>query len=65
MKELGQTVEIHVFPTHGHNYFPEQYMKLTLELFDKQPRTRRPASLQAAGDGSCCALEGHAPSWPD
>jgi len=40
MKELGQTVEIHVFPTHGHNYFPEQYMKLTLEFFGTHKRAK-------------------------
>lgn len=41
LKELGQTVEIHVFPTHGHNYFPEQYMKLTLDFFDKHRRAKK------------------------
>ncbi|NLF29958.1 MAG: prolyl oligopeptidase family serine peptidase [Planctomycetes bacterium] len=39
MKELGQTVEIHVFPTHGHAYYPEQYMKLTLDFFGRHRRT--------------------------
>lgn len=40
MNELGQTVELHIFPTYGHNYHSEQYMRLTLEFFGKHHRAR-------------------------
>jgi dipeptidyl aminopeptidase/acylaminoacyl peptidase len=40
MEELGQTVELHIFPTYGHDYRAEQYMRLTLEFFGKHRRTK-------------------------
>lgn len=40
MNELGQTVELHIFPTYGHDYHAEQYMRLTLEFFGKHHRAR-------------------------
>lgn len=38
MKELGGTVELHIFPDYGHNYAVEEYLKLTLDFFEKHPR---------------------------
>jgi dienelactone hydrolase len=40
MKELGQTVELRLFPTYGHDYHPQQYMALTLEFFGRHRRSR-------------------------
>lgn len=38
LKELGYTVEMHVFPPHGHAYNAEKYWPLTLDWFDKHTR---------------------------
>ena len=35
MKELGHAHELHVFPTYGHGYHADEYMKLTLDWFGK------------------------------
>ena len=35
MKELGETVELHIFPINGHDYHGEEYLKLTLDFFDR------------------------------
>jgi poly(3-hydroxybutyrate) depolymerase len=38
MKELGMTVELHVFETHGHAYYTDQYLPLTLKFFNRFTR---------------------------
>jgi len=38
MKELGQTVELHIFPTYGHAYYPKEYLPLTLKFFGRFTR---------------------------
>ena len=35
LKELGYTQEFHLFDSHGHEYHAEQYLKLTLDFFDR------------------------------
>ena len=35
LQELGYAHELHVFPTYGHGYHADEYMKLTLDWFDK------------------------------
>ncbi|NLF31125.1 MAG: prolyl oligopeptidase family serine peptidase [Planctomycetes bacterium] len=35
LTELGYTHEFHLFPSHGHEYHAEQYLKLTLDFFDR------------------------------
>lgn len=35
MEKLGYTVKLHIFPTWGHGYHVEEYLKLTLDWFDK------------------------------
>ena len=35
MKELGETVQLHIFPVYGHDYHGEEYLKLTLDFFDQ------------------------------
>ena len=35
MKELGETVELHIFPIYGHDYHGVEYLKLTLDFFDQ------------------------------
>ena len=35
MKDLGETVELHIFPVYGHDYQGEEYLKLTLDFFDR------------------------------
>jgi dienelactone hydrolase len=35
MKELGYTVDLHIFPTYGHGYHADEYLNLTLDFFDK------------------------------
>ena len=34
-KELGYPTALHVFPTQGHGYLPEEHLTLTLDFFDK------------------------------
>ena len=41
MKELGQIVELHVFPNVGHDYKLPDCLKLSLDFFDKH--TKKPA----------------------
>jgi predicted peptidase len=38
MKELGQEVQLHIFPIYGHDYHGEEYMKLTLDFFDRHTK---------------------------
>ncbi|MBN2581763.1 MAG: prolyl oligopeptidase family serine peptidase [Planctomycetes bacterium] len=38
MKELGQTVELHVFDEHGHAYYPDKYLPMTLKFFGRFKR---------------------------
>ena len=38
MKELGETVEMHLFPVNGHDYKGLEYLNLTLDFFDKHVR---------------------------
>lgn len=38
LKELGGTVELHIFPDNGHNYNVDQYLNLSLDFFEKHPR---------------------------
>ncbi len=38
LKELGAPVDLHVFPTHGHDYFTDEYLKLTLDFFDQHKK---------------------------
>jgi predicted peptidase len=33
IKELGQTVQLHIFDVHGHAYYPDIYLPLTLNFF--------------------------------
>ena len=40
MKELGCTVDYRLFPKYGHNYHAEEYLKITLDFFDKYTRKR-------------------------
>jgi predicted peptidase len=35
LERLGYTVDLHIFPTYGHNYHAVEYMKLTLDFFGK------------------------------
>jgi predicted esterase len=35
MKELGENVQLHIFPVYGHDYHGEEYLKLTLDFFDR------------------------------
>jgi dipeptidyl aminopeptidase/acylaminoacyl peptidase len=35
LKKLGYTASLHVFPTYGHGYHAAEYLKLTLDWFDK------------------------------
>ncbi|MGO8705087.1 MAG: prolyl oligopeptidase family serine peptidase [Candidatus Brocadiia bacterium] len=35
MKELGETVQLKISPFYGHDYHGEEYLKLTLDFFDK------------------------------
>jgi len=41
MKDLGYMCEIHIFEHHGHEYHAEQYIKLTLDYFDKAGAKKR------------------------
>jgi len=41
MKALGMTVELHVFDTHGHAYYTDQYLPLTLKFFGRFTRAAR------------------------
>jgi dipeptidyl aminopeptidase/acylaminoacyl peptidase len=38
MQELGETVELHVFPNVGHDYRIDPYLRLTLDFFAKHRR---------------------------
>ncbi len=38
MKELGEEVELHLFPINGHDYHGEEYMKLSLDFFDRHTK---------------------------
>jgi dipeptidyl aminopeptidase/acylaminoacyl peptidase len=40
MEELGETVELHVFPGYGHDYRVEPYLGMTLGFFGKHRRVR-------------------------
>jgi dipeptidyl aminopeptidase/acylaminoacyl peptidase len=40
MKELGFTVDYRLFPKYGHNYHAEEYLKITLDFFDKYTRKK-------------------------
>lgn len=44
MKELGETVELHIFPIYGHDYQGEEYLKLTLDFFDRYSKQATPAT---------------------
>ena len=44
MKELGETVELHIFPVNGHDYHGVDYLKLTLDFFDKYSKQADPAA---------------------
>lgn len=35
LQKLGYARSLHIFPTWGHGYHPEEYLKLTLDWFDK------------------------------
>jgi dienelactone hydrolase len=35
MKELGEKVQLQLFPIYGHDYHGEEYLKLTLDFFDQ------------------------------
>ncbi|NLX57490.1 MAG: prolyl oligopeptidase family serine peptidase [Phycisphaerae bacterium] len=41
MKTLGMTVELHVFDTHGHAYYTDQYLPLTLKFFGRFTRAAK------------------------
>jgi dienelactone hydrolase len=38
MKELGEEVQLRIFPIYGHDYHGEEYMKLTLNFFDRHTK---------------------------
>jgi predicted esterase len=38
MKELGEEVELHIFPIYGHDYHGVEYLKLSLEFFDRHTK---------------------------
>jgi dipeptidyl aminopeptidase/acylaminoacyl peptidase len=44
MKELGETVELRIFPLNGHDYHGVDYLKLTLDFFDKYTKQASPAA---------------------
>ena len=35
LRELGYTYDLEIFPTFGHDYHPNEYLKITLDWFDK------------------------------
>jgi pimeloyl-ACP methyl ester carboxylesterase len=35
MKELGENVQLRIFPVYGHDYHGEEYLKLTLDFFSR------------------------------
>ena len=37
MQELGETVELHIFPEYGHDYKAQEYLKLSLDFFEQHP----------------------------
>ncbi len=40
MKELGYVVDLHVFPTYGHDYHAEEYLNLSIDFFQKYTRKK-------------------------
>ncbi len=38
MKELGYVVDLHVFPTYGHDYRAREYLNLSIDFFEKYRR---------------------------
>jgi predicted esterase len=38
MKELGETVDLRIFPAYGHDYRGPEYLKLSLDFFDRYAR---------------------------
>ncbi|MGD1000471.1 MAG: prolyl oligopeptidase family serine peptidase [Candidatus Brocadiia bacterium] len=49
MKELGETVELHIFPINGHDYHGEEYLKLTLDFFGRYSKQGNSAASGKAG----------------
>jgi predicted peptidase len=40
MKELGYVVDLHIFPTYGHDYRAEEYLDLSIDFFQKYARKK-------------------------
>ena len=40
MKELGYVVDLHIFPTYGHDYRAEEYLNLSIDFFQKYTRKK-------------------------
>jgi dipeptidyl aminopeptidase/acylaminoacyl peptidase len=38
MKELGEVVELHIFPVYGHDYHGIEYLKLSLDFFGRHTK---------------------------